>query len=194
MDALLLEACQEVGLTRAPWLHNPNQDRKHRPAWFDDSCRVAQRAVWAATREHGRYTTAALAAHRAFCLVCHKAAHLARAQLPRLLKERPADFWRLLSPPRAPVGVTAQDLASYFETLLHHRDVEAVAAPAVVPLDPPLMGQELQTILDTRYRGAASAGLCPVPSHCLHHLPLPALEVLAPWLQLLPQRGLPPLW
>ena len=99
-----------------------------------------------------------------------------------MLKERPADFWRLLSPPRAPVGATPEDLASYFEALLHHQDVVAPAAPAVVPLDPPLTGQELRTILDTRYRGAASAGLCPVPSQCLHHLPLPALDVLAPWL------------
>ena len=114
--------------------------------------------------EHGRYATATLAARRAFRLVCRKAARLARAQLPRLLKVHPADFWHLLSLPWAPVGVTAQDLASYFETLLHHTDVEAVAAPVVVPLDPPLMGQGLQTILDTCYRGAASAGLCPVPS------------------------------
>ena len=103
-----------------------------------------------------------------------------------MLKERPADFWRLLSPPRAPVGATAEDLASHFATLLHRQDVVAPAAPVVAPLDPPLTGQELQTILDTRYRGAASAGLCPVPSYCLRHLPLPALDVLAPWLQLLP--------
>ena len=48
------------------------------------------------------------------------------------------------------------------------------------------MGQELQTVLDTSYRGAVSAGLCQVPSYCLRHLPLPALDVLAPWLQLLP--------
>ena len=143
MDALLLEACQEVGLTRAPSLHNPNQDRKHHPAWFDDSCRVAQRATWAATREHGCYAIAALAALQAFHLVCCKAARLARAQLPRLLKEHPADFWRLLSPPRAPVGIMAQDLASHFETLLYHRDVEAVAVPVVVLLDPPLADQEL---------------------------------------------------
>ena len=59
---------------------------------------------------------------------------------------------------------------------------------------PLLMGQELQTILDTRYRGAASAGLCLVPSYCLRYLPLPALDVLEPWLQMLPQRGLPQLW
>ena len=123
---------------------------------------------------------------QAFHLACHRAACAARAQLPHLLKERPADFWRLLSPPRAPVGATAEDLASHFEALLYRQDVEAPAAPAVVPLDPPLMGQELQTILDTHYRGAASAGLCPVPSHCLCHLPLPVLDMLAPWLQLLP--------
>ena len=119
---------------------------------------------------------------------------MARAQLPRLLKECLTDFWRLFSPPRALVGATAQDLASHFEALLHHRDVEAPDAPAVFLLDTPLIGQELQTILDTGYRGAASAGLCPVPSHCLHHLPLPALEVLALLLQLFPQRGLPLLW
>ena len=119
-------------------------------------------------------------------MACHRAARTARAQLPRMLKERLADFWRLLSPPRAPVGATAEDLASHFETLLHCQDVEASAAPVVAPLDPPLTGQELQTILDTRYRGAASAGLCPVPSYCLCHLPLPALDMLAPWLQLLP--------
>ena len=50
------------------------------------------------------------------------------------------------------------------------------------------MGQELQTILDTRYRGAASAGLCLVPSYCLCHLPRLALDVLAPWLQMFPQQ------
>ena len=123
---------------------------------------------------------------RAFHLACHRAAHAAHAQLPRLLKERPADFWRLLSPPWAPVGATAENLASYFEALLYHQDVEALDALAVVLLDPPLMGQELQTILDTHYWGAASAGLCPIPSHCLRHLPLPVLNMLAPWLQLLP--------
>ena len=123
---------------------------------------------------------------RAFRLARRRAACAARAQLPRLLKERPADFWRLLSPPRAPVGATAEDLASHFEALLYRQDVEAPAAPAVVPLDPSLKGQELQTILDTRYRGAASVGLCPVPSHCLHHLPLPVLDILALWLQLFP--------
>ena len=79
-----------------------------------------------------------------------------------------------------------EDLASHFEALLYRQDVEAPAAPVVAPLDPPLMGRELQTILDTRYRGAASAGLCPVPSHCFCHLPLPVLDMLAPWLQLLP--------
>ena len=78
------------------------------------------------------------------------------------------------------MGATSQDLAPHFKALLHHRDVETLAALAVVLLDPPLMGQELQTILDTRYQGAASAGLCLVPSHCLRHLPLPALKVLAP--------------
>ena len=61
----------------------------------------------------------------------------------------------------------------------------------MVPLDLPLVGLELQTILDTHYQGAASAGLCLVPLYCLHHLTLPALNVLAPWLQLLPQHGLP---
>ena len=56
------------------------------------------------------------------------------------------------------------------------------------------MGQVLQTVLATSYHGAASAGLCLVPSYCLCHLPLPALDFLAPWLQLLPLHGLPPLW
>ena len=118
----------------------------------------------------------------AFRLACRRAACAARAQLPRLLKERPADFWHLLSPPQAPVDATAEDLASHFESLLYRQDVEAPAAPAVAPHDPPLIGWELQTILDNRYRGAAGAGLCPVPSHCLHHLPLPVLDMLAPWL------------
>ena len=122
---------------------------------------------------------AAMDACRAFCLACHRAARAARAQLPRLLKERPTNFWRLLSPPQAPVGATAEDLASYFDALLYRQNVEALAT-AVVPLDPPLTCQELQTILDTHYRGAASAGLCPVPSHCLRHLPLPVLDMLAP--------------
>ena len=125
-------------------------------------------------------------ARQAFRLACSRAVRAARAQLPRLLKERPADFWRLLSPPWAPVGATAEDLASYFEALLYRQDVEALAAPAVAPLDPPLTGWELQTILYTHYQGAASTGLCPVPSHCFRHLPLPVLNMLAPWLQLLP--------
>ena len=99
-----------------------------------------------------------------------------------------------MRPPRTPISATAEGLAAHFQALLYREEVEAPDAPAVVPLDPPLTGQELQTILDTRYRGAASAGLCPVPSHCLRHLPLPALDVLAPWLQMLPQRGLPQLW
>ena len=97
---------------------------------------------------------AAMDAHRAFRLACRRAARAAHAQLPRLLKERPADFWRLLSPPRAPVGATTEDLASHFEALLYRQDVEAPAAPAVAPLDPPLTGRELQTILDTCYLGS----------------------------------------
>ena len=121
-------------------------------------------------------------ARRAFHLACHRAARAAFVQLPRLLKERPADFWRLLSPPQAPVGATTEDLASHFEALLYRQDVEAPPTPAVVPLDPLLTGQELQTILDTHYWGAASTGLCPVPSHCLCHLPLPVLDMLAPCL------------
>ena len=84
------------------------------------------------------------------------------------------------------MGAMTKDLASYFATLLHRQDVEALAALAVAAFDPSLMVQELQTILDTCYRGVASTGLCPVPSYCLCHLPLPALDVLAPWLQLLP--------
>ena len=127
-----------------------------------------------------------MSAFQAFHLTCRRAARTARAQLPRLLKERPADFWHLPSPPQTPVGATAKDLASHFEALLYRQDVEALAAPAVVPLDPPLTGQELQTILNTRYQGAASAGLCPVPSHCLCHLPLPVVDMLALWLQLHP--------
>ena len=129
---------------------------------------------------------AAMDARLAFRLACHRVARAAHAQVPRLLKERPANFWRLLSPPQAPVGATAEDLASHFEALLYRQDVEAPAAPVVAPLDPPLTGRELQTILDTHYQGAASAGLCPVPSHCLRHLPLPVLDMLALWLQLLP--------
>ena len=56
----------------------------------------------------------------------------------------------------------------------------------MVPLDPLLMGQELQIILDIHYQGAASMGLCLVPSHCLRDLPLPVLDMLALWPQLLP--------
>ena len=121
-------------------------------------------------------------ARRAFHLACHMAMHAAHSQLPCLLKERPADFWRLLTPPWAPVGATAEDLASHFEALLYHQDVEAPAALAVVLLVTILPGQELQTILDTHYQGAASTGLCPVPSYCLCHLPLPVLEMLVTWL------------
>ena len=69
-----------------------------------------------------------------------------------------------------------------------------MVAPTVAPLDPPLSGEELQRTLETRYRGAASPGLCPVPSYCVRHLPLPVLDLLAPWLQQLPARGLPALW
>ena len=46
------------------------------------------------------------------------------------------------------VGATAEGLAPYFEALLYNQDAEAPAAPAMVPLDPPLIGLELQTILD----------------------------------------------
>ena len=46
------------------------------------------------------------------------------------------------------------------------------------------MGWGLQTVLDTSYWGAASGGLSLVPSYCIHHLPLLALDMLAPWLQL----------
>ena len=42
IDALLLSACQEVGLTWAQCLHNPNQDCKQCPTWFDDTCQIAQ--------------------------------------------------------------------------------------------------------------------------------------------------------
>ena len=59
---------------------------------------------------------------------------MARAQLSHLLKEHPTDFWRLLSPPWAPVGATVKALASHFEALLYHGDLKA---PAVVLLDPP---------------------------------------------------------
>ena len=79
MDALFLDACHEVGLTRAPHPHNPNQDSKHRPAWFDDACRVAQCAAWAATQEYGRYAAPALAARQAFCQACRSAARTAHA-------------------------------------------------------------------------------------------------------------------
>ena len=79
MDALFLDACHEVGLTRTPRPHNPNQDSKHRSTWFDDACRVAQRAAWAATREYGRYAAPALAARRAFRQACRSAARTARA-------------------------------------------------------------------------------------------------------------------
>ena len=85
-------------------------------------------------------------------------------------------------------------LSSHFEALLHHWDIEAPAAPALVPFDPPLMGLELLTILNTHCPGATSAGLYPVSSYCFCYLPLPALNMLTPWLQLLPQCGLPILW
>ena len=58
-----------------------------------------------------------------------------------------------------------EGLASHFEALLRHWDILTPDPPAVVPLDPPLMGQELQTVLDTRYHGAANASLCLVPSY-----------------------------
>ena len=137
MNALLLEACQEVGLTRAPCLQNPNQNCKHCPAQFDDSRQVIQSAAWAATREHDRHAAVALAARQAFHLACQKAAHADHVQLIHLLKEHPADIWRLLSPPHALLGATAQDQASHFEAILHCRDLEALVAPTVVPLDPP---------------------------------------------------------
>ena len=56
------------------------------------------------------------------------------------------------------------------------------------------MVQKLQTILGTHYQAATSANLCLVPSYYLCHLPLPTLNVLAPWVQLLPQYKLLPLW
>ena len=99
-----------------------------------------------------------------------------------MLKEHPTGFWHLFSPPLAPVGATTEDLASHFEALLYHQYIDTLAILAVVPLYSPLTGQELQTFLNTHYRGAASTGLFLVPSHCLHHLPLPGLDVLVPWL------------
>ena len=88
----------------------------------------------------------------------------------------------------------AEGLAFHFEVLLHHWDVKALAVPALVPLDLPPMDLEMQTILDTCYRGVASAGLCLVPLYCLCHLPLPAHDMLVPWLQMLPQCALLSLW
>ena len=84
------------------------------------------------------------------------------------------------------MGATVEDLASHFEVLLYHQDVKALAAPAIVLIDPFMMVQELKTILDTQYWGAASTELCPATSHFLCHLPLPALNMLVPWVQMLP--------
>ena len=87
----------------------------------------------------------------------------------------------------------AEDLASHFKPLLYCQGVDAPVTPSEVLLDPLLMCQELQTVLDANYKGATSACLCPVLSHCLLHLTLPAFDVLALWLQLLPYHGLLPL-
>ena len=105
---------------------------------------------------------------------------MARAQLTCLLEECLADFLRLIRPPWTPLGAVAKGLASYFKALLYHWDIEAPPAPAMIPLDLLLMDQELQTILDTHCHGATSANLCLIPSHCLCHLLLPALSMLAP--------------
>ena len=143
MDALLFNAYHKVGLTWDPCSHNPNHNSKHHPAWFDDARWVAQCAVWAAVWEHGHHAGLALAAHRAFCQACCSAACAARTQLPHQLKECPANFWLLLSPPCALVGAMVEELAAQFDAFLYCQDVEAPVAPAVVPLNPPLTGLEL---------------------------------------------------
>ena len=81
-----MEACKALDLTREPRPHNPNQDKKHRPRWFDDDCRLAQRALWTARRTKGPHNSATRAASRTFRQACRRAARRARAALPHLLK------------------------------------------------------------------------------------------------------------
>ena len=54
LDDLLLAACKDLGLTREPRQHNPNQDSKFLAPWFDLECRQAQRAFWQARKLHSR--------------------------------------------------------------------------------------------------------------------------------------------
>ena len=49
-------------------------------------------------------------------------------------------------------------------------------------------------MLNTRFRGGASSGACPIPSACFRWLPTEWASPLASWMQTLPERGLPDQW
>ena len=91
---------------------------------------------------------------------------------------------------RAPPAAHLGDLEAFFRGLFYTPEA-TTTTPAIpdAPLDPPVTGDELQRVLRGRYRGSASAGLCPLPSQCIRHLPAALMAPLAAWFQTLSARG-----
>ena len=66
IEALLLQACVELGLYRTSRPHNPNQDTKAHPAWFTLECRQAQCHWWRCKRTIGKFSAETLKARSTF--------------------------------------------------------------------------------------------------------------------------------
>ena len=114
MEAVLHQACCDLGLVRSTKPHNPNQDVKARPLWFDLSCRHAQRHMWATARTHGKHSPTARTARSSFRATVRRATRSGATRLPHLLKSRPREAWRLLQPPSHTLEADPAALTAHF--------------------------------------------------------------------------------
>jgi hypothetical protein len=172
---------------------NPNKLHKSLAPWFSEDCRAAKLAYKVAIKRFGRHSTEAKKSSTEFSKACQSARNTFSAQLPDLMKYQPRAFWAYAhSHPHSAPAVPPQHFASFMGGLFFDPEAGPEAAP-VVPIHSfePITAEELDGAR-SRFRGAASSGMCPLPSQVIKHLAGECLEPMASFFNKCVVEGRPP--
>ena len=145
---------------------NPNRVGKMLAPWYNDDCRAARRSYHQILRQDGKQADSTKAAFRAFRGVCKRARWDFTSKLPTLLKYHPKWFWKvILHQEKQLCPIPTSSLATHFSSIFWD---DKAPPPQCPPSDPstfvPFTEEEVAQVLNHKFNGNASSGLCTVPT------------------------------
>ena len=97
---------------------NPNKRTKTLRVWFNQDCKAAQRRLQAARRRHGRTSPEVRQRRKEYTAALRAARRDYTRGLEGLRLSSPADFWRLLKPPKQQSAAPLAALHTHYTHLL----------------------------------------------------------------------------